>query len=425
MASLSAVSVKRESGSLYAAAQETFDRIAAQIPLSDDMRAALRQVRRELVVHFPVQFDDGTHGVFTGFRVQHNIVRGPAKGGLRFSPTVTLDDVRALSMAMTWKAALFGLPFGGAKGGVICAPEKLSARELERLTRRFTTEIALLLGPEKDIPSTDVGTGPQIMAWIMDTISMHRGYSVPAAVTGKPVEIGGSEGRMLSPALGIATVLADAFAKAGRKLEGSTVAIQGFGKVGSGAASVLEQRGMRVVAISGRDGGVHNPAGLNVSALLAEREKGLQLSGSSLGDRISNEELLGLDVDVLVPAAVEMAITGANVAAVRATMIVEAANSPLSPEADLELQRRGVVVIPDILANAGGLLVSYFEWVQDLQAFFWDGSQVNSKLEQAMLRTVAEVRAEAAQHSVSLRDAAYRIAIRKVAYATEVRGIYP
>ncbi len=425
MASLSAVSVKRESGSLYAAAQETFDRIAAQIPLSDDMRAALRQVRRELVVHFPVQFDDGTHGVFTGFRVQHNIVRGPAKGGLRFSPTVTLDDVRALSMAMTWKAALFGLPFGGAKGGVICAPEKLSARELERLTRRFTTEIALLLGPEKDIPSTDVGTGPQIMAWIMDTISMHRGYSVPAAVTGKPVEIGGSEGRMLSPALGIATVLADAFAKAGRKLEGSTVAIQGFGKVGSGVASVLEQRGMRVVAISGRDGGVHNPAGLNVSALLAEREKGLQLSGSSLGDRISNEELLGLDVDVLVPAAVEMAITGANVAAVRATMIVEAANSPLSPEADLELQRRGVVVIPDILANAGGLLVSYFEWVQDLQAFFWDGSQVNSKLEQAMLRTVAEVRAEAAQHSVSLRDAAYRIAIRKVAYATEVRGIYP
>ena len=406
-------------------AQHRFDDAAAALDLPDSLRVVLREVKRELVVHFPVEMDDGSFRVFTGFRVQHNIARGPAKGGLRFHPALTLDDVRALAMYMTWKAAVVGLPFGGAKGGVICDPRALTLSELERLTRRFTTEISLIIGQDRDIPAPDLGTDSQVMAWIMDTLSMHAGFSVPASVTGKPTAVGGSEGRHTAPGRGLALLTIQAMHDHGIDPSGATVAVQGFGKVGSVCAELLAEAGMAVVAVSDSGGGVHRDGGLDVTALRALKEEGGRLADYGGGDRLSNSELLALDVDVLVPAALEAQITGRNAAAVRARVIAEGANAPVDPDADAILNDRGALILPDILVNAGGVVVSYFEWVQDNQAYFWAAGEVNSRLKEVMIRSYQEVSSRAAAQRVPLRDAAYRIAVSKVAAATEVRGIYP
>ncbi len=389
------------------------------------MRAVLRDVKRELVVHFPVEMDDGSFRVFTGFRVQHNIARGPAKGGLRFHPAMTLDDARGLAMFMTWKAAVVDLPFGGAKGGVIVDPHTLSFSELERLTRRFTTEISLIIGPDRDIPAPDIGTGPQVMAWIMDTLSMHAGFSVAASVTGKPTAIGGSEGRSTATGRGLSIVVLQAMSDRGLDPSGATVAVQGFGQVGAVSAELLAASGMRVVAVSDTSGGVFREAGLDVGALRTLKEEGGRIADYAPADRISNDDLLALNVDLLVPASLEAQITGQNVDRVRCKMIAEGANAPVDPEADSALAERGVVVVPDILANAGGVVVSYFEWVQDLQAYFWAAGEVNSRLREVMIRSYQQVQHRSEERGVPLRQAAYEIGVEKVAHATEVRGIYP
>ena len=406
-------------------AQRQFDDAAEALDLPESLRVVLREVKRELVVHFPVEMDDGSFQVFTGFRVQHNIVRGPAKGGLRFHPALTLDDVRALAMYMTWKAAVVGLPFGGAKGGVVCDPHALSVSELERLTRRFTTEISLIVGQDRDIPAPDLGTDARVMAWIMDTLSMHAGFSVPASVTGKPTAVGGSEGRYTAPGRGLALVTIQAMRDHGMDPSGATVAVQGFGKVGSVCAELLAEAGMSVVAVSDSTAGVHRGGGLDLAALRALKEEGGHLADYGGGDRITNEELLALDVDVLVPAALEAQITGRNAGGVRARVIAEGANAPVDPDADAILNDRGAVILPDILVNAGGVVVSYFEWVQDNQAYFWAAGEVNSRLKEVMIRSYQEVSLRAEQRGVPLRNAAYQIAVAKVAAATEVRGIYP
>jgi glutamate dehydrogenase (NAD(P)+) len=414
-----------DSHSALSIAQRQFDAAADALGLDDSMRCVLREVKRELVVHFPVEMDDGSFHVFTGFRVQHNIARGPAKGGLRFHPAMTLDDARALAMYMTWKASVVDLPFGGAKGGVIVDPKLLSESELERLTRRFTTEISLIVGPDRDIPAPDLGTSPQVMAWIMDTLSMHAGYSVPASVTGKPIAIGGSEGRFTAPGRGLAIVTVEAMRDRGLDPVGATVAVQGYGKVGSVSARLLGAAGMKVVAVSDSSGGLYREDGLDLVALRALKEEGGRLIDYGGADRITNAELLLLDVDVLVPAALEAQVTADNAAHVKARVIAEGANAPLSPEADAILNQRQALILPDILVNAGGVVVSYFEWVQDLQALFWATGEVNARLKEVMMRSYQNVRSRAEHRRVPLRDAAYEIAVEKVAEATRVRGIYP
>jgi glutamate dehydrogenase (NAD(P)+) len=406
-------------------AQRQFDATADALGLEDAARAVLREVKRELTVHFPVEMDDGSFQVFTGFRVQHNIARGPAKGGLRFHPSMTLDDARALAMYMTWKTAVADVPFGGAKGGVICDPHALSLNELERLTRRFTTEISLIVGPDRDIPAPDLGTGPQVMAWIMDTLSMHAGFSVPASVTGKPQAIGGSEGRFTGPGRGLTMVTVLAMRDAGLDPSGARVAIQGFGKVGGVSAELLTAEGMTVVAVSDSTCGLYRAAGLDLTALRHLKEEGGHFIDYGGAEQLERDELLSLDVDVLVPAALEAQISARNADRVQAKVIAEGANAPLTTEADAELNARGVLILPDILANAGGVVVSYFEWVQDIQAYFWGSGEVNSRLREVMTRSYQQVRGEAQTHSVTLRDAAFRIAVTKVAEATRVRGIYP
>jgi glutamate dehydrogenase (NAD(P)+) len=408
-----------------AIAQHHFDRAAEQLDLHPSARPMLRTIKRELIVHFPVEMDDGSFRVFTGFRVQHNIARGPAKGGLRYHPAMTLADARGLAMYMTWKAAVVDLPFGGAKGGVIVDPKQLTTTERERLTRRFTTEISLLIGPDRDIPAPDIGTGPQEMAWIMDTLSMHAGYSVPASVTGKPTVIGGSEGRQASVGRGLATVAVQALRDSGIEPAGATVAIQGFGRVGSAAATLLAAQGLRVVAVSDSRGGLHNDAGLDVDALAALKEEGGSFSDHVGADAISNQELLALRVDLLVPAALEASITGDNAATVRARVICEGANAAIDPDGDAILHAANVVIVPDILANAGGLVVSYFEWVQDLQQIFWAAGDVNGRLREVMVRSYDAVRTRALAEKVTMREAAHQIAVAKVAAASEVRGVYP
>jgi glutamate dehydrogenase (NAD(P)+) len=408
-----------------AIAQHHFDRAAEQLDLHQSARPMLRTIKRELIVHFPVEMDDGGFRVFTGFRVQHNIARGPAKGGLRYHPAMTLADARGLAMYMTWKAAVVDLPFGGAKGGVIVDPKQLSNSELERLTRRFTTEISLLIGPDRDIPAPDIGTGPQEMAWVMDTLSMHAGYSVPASVTGKPTVIGGSEGRQASVGRGLATVAVQALGDSGIDPAAATVAIQGFGQVGSSTAQLLAAAGLRVVAVSDSRGGLYNDAGLDVDALAALKEEGGALSDHVGADSLTNEELLALDVDLLVPAALEATITAANAATVRARVICEGANAAIDPDGDAILHDRNVLIIPDILANAGGLVVSYFEWVQDLQQLFWAAGDVNGRLREVMVRSYDAVRTRAQSERVTMRESAHQIAVAKVAAASEVRGIYP
>jgi glutamate dehydrogenase (NAD(P)+) len=406
-------------------AQRQFDATADAIGLDDSLRAVLREVKRELVVHFPVEMDDGSFEVFTGFRVQHNIARGPAKGGLRYHPAMTLDDARALAMYMTWKTAVADVPFGGAKGGVVCDPHSLSLSELERLTRRFTTEISLIVGPDRDIPAPDLGTGPQVMAWIMDTLSMHAGFSVPASVTGKPQAIGGSEGRFTGPGRGLTIVTVLAMRDAGMDPSGATVAIQGFGKVGGVSAELLTAEGMRVVAVSDSTCGLYRAEGLDLTALRHLKEEGGHFIDYDGAEQIAGEDVLTLDVDLLVPAALEAQVGQRNAGKVRAKVVAEGANAPLTTEADAELSARGVLILPDILVNAGGVVVSYFEWVQDIQSYFWGSGEVISRLREVMTRSYQQVKGEAQEHEISLRDAAFRIAVGKVAEATRVRGIYP
>jgi glutamate dehydrogenase (NAD(P)+) len=406
-------------------AQRQFDATADAIGLDDSSRAVLREVKRELVVHFPVEMDDGSFEVFTGFRVQHNIARGPAKGGLRYHPSMTLDDARALAMYMTWKTAVADVPFGGAKGGVVCDPHALSLTELERLTRRFTTEISLIVGPDRDIPAPDLGTGPQVMAWIMDTLSMHAGFSVPASVTGKPQAIGGSEGRFTGPGRGLTMVTVLAMRDAGMDPSGATVAIQGFGKVGCVSADLLAAEGMRIVAVSDSTCGLYREDGLDLTALRHLKEEGGHFTDYGGAEQIAGDDVLTLDVDLLVPAALEAQVSRRNAERVRAKVVAEGANAPLTTEADAELSARGVLILPDILANAGGVVVSYFEWVQDIQSYFWGSGEVNSRLREVMTRSYQAVRGRSQEHNISLRDAALRIAVGKVAEATRVRGIYP
>jgi glutamate dehydrogenase (NAD(P)+) len=406
-------------------AQRQFDNAAEILNLSPGLRAVLREVRRELIVRFPVKLDNGSLRVFEGYRVQHNVTRGPAKGGLRFHPATDLDEVKALAMWMTWKCALTNLPFGGAKGGVAVDPRTLSHRELERLTRRFASEISVLVGPDSDIPAPDVNTTPEIMAWIMDTLSMEAGYSIPASVTGKPLDIGGSEGRPSATGRGVTIVALEACRTLGIDPHGSTVAVQGFGNVGSISALLMHEAGFTVCAVSDISGGIYSPAGLDVPALLEYRKKDGEIASYPGTEPVSNTDLLELPVDVLVPAALENQITARNAGRIQARLIVEGANGPTTPDADAILERRGITVIPDILANAGGVTVSYFEWVQDLQSLFWEEGEINRRLEKIMQRAYAQMVEQAKAHGVSMRLGAYLVAVKRVADATAVRGIYP
>jgi glutamate dehydrogenase (NAD(P)+) len=409
----------------YDTAVAQFEDAAVRLGLSQAMRALLKIPKRELIVNFPVRLDNGEVKMFTGYRVQHNITRGPAKGGIRYSPDVSLDEVRALAMWMTWKCAVVNIPFGGAKGGVICDPYALSAAELERLTRRYASEISLLIGPDSDIPAPDMNTNSQIMSWIMDTYSMHKGYSVPAVVTGKPLAIGGSEGRVEATARGVMIVAREAMREAGIRPEDCSVVIQGFGNVGSICARLMAEMGCRIIGISDVSGAVYNPKGIDIQYALRHAKEHGALRGLRGAEAISNDALLEVPCDILVPAARENQLTHSNAGRVQARLIVEGANGPTTPEADSILNRRGITVIPDILANAGGVTVSYFEWIQDLQHFFWTEPQVHQQLEATMTRAYHAVRAKAYEQQVSLRMGAYLLAVSRVAEATELRGVYP
>jgi glutamate dehydrogenase (NAD(P)+) len=409
----------------YSMAVSQFDEAADLLGLSQPMREILRKPKRELTVNFPVRLDNGDVRMFTGYRVQHNITRGPAKGGIRFSPDVSIDEIRALSMWMTWKCAVVGIPFGGAKGGVICDPHQMSRGELERMTRRYTTEIALLIGPDSDIPAPDMNTNPQVMSWIMDTYSMHKGYSVPAVITGKPLAIGGSEGRLEATARGVQVIAREAMRDLDMAPENCAVVVQGFGNVGSVTARLMSDMGCTIVGLSDISGGVYNPRGINIHlALRYSREHG-NLAGLPGAKSVSNSELLELPCDILVPAALENQLTRNNATKVQAHLIVEAANGPTTPEADLVLNERGITIVPDILANAGGVTVSYFEWVQDLQGFFWSEAEINSRLTEIMTRSYQAVHDKSISQQVSMRMGAYLLAVSRVAEATEARGVYP
>ncbi|MGI8916505.1 MAG: Glu/Leu/Phe/Val family dehydrogenase [Chloroflexota bacterium] len=411
--------------SAYEIAVQQFDAVAERLQLDPGIAAILRRPKRELTVNFPVKMDDGSIRVFTGYRVQHNMIRGPAKGGIRYSPAVTLDEVRALAMWMTWKCAVVGIPFGGAKGGVCCDPQALSKRELENMTRRYISEISLVIGPEIDIPAPDMNTNPQVMAWVMDTYSMQKGYSVPACVTGKPVSIGGSEGRLEATGRGIMAMTRKACVHAGLPIAGARVAVQGFGNVGSVAARSLQEAGAKIVALSDMDGAIYDEQGLDLDLVsAAERERGSVVAYRK-AQRLSNDELLTCACDVLIPAAVENQITAGNAGRVQARIVVEGANGPTTPSADAILRQRGVLIVPDILANAGGVTVSYFEWVQDLQSFFWSEEEINARLFRIMERAFDSVLAMSVREGVDLRTAAYMQAVAKVADGYILRGIYP
>ncbi len=410
--------------SLWTMAQHRLDEVAQFMRLDPSIHEVLRHCKRIMEVSIPVKMDDGSLKVFTGWRVHHNLARGPAKGGVRYSPTLTLDEVKGLAMLMTWKCAVVDIPYGGAKGGVVCNLAELSDGELERLTRRYTSELILLLGPEKDIPAPDMGTDERIMAWMMDTYSMNVGYSVPGIVTGKPINIGGSRGRREAPGRSVSICVEEAASRLGIK-EGAAVVIQGFGKVGSVVALLLFARGYKIVAISDVKGGIYNPHGLDPVKLTAHKRQQKTVSTYRDGDFITNEELLELPCDILVPAAVEGVITEKNASKIKARLIVEAANGPITTEADAILRNKGVFVVPDILANAGGVIVSYFEWVQDIQQFFWTEQEVNDRLTKVIKRAFSEVWSIMKERSVDMRTAAYILAISRVSEAIRMRGIYP
>jgi glutamate dehydrogenase (NAD(P)+) len=414
-----------EAPNIWDVAQAQFDAAAEQLDLDPGLRRVLRVPQRELTVNFPVTMDDGHVEVFTGYRIQHNVSRGPAKGGIRYHQDVTRDEVRALAMWMTWKCAVVNIPYGGGKGGVIVDPKKLSMRELEGLTRRFTTEISPLIGPDRDIPAPDVNTNAQVMAWMMDTFSMHRGYTIPGVVTGKPIAIGGSLGRNEATARGAVYTLHQASRTLDVPLTGARVAIQGYGNAGSIAAELLAAEGSVIVAVSDSSGGISNAKGLDPQRVSAWKREHGTVVGFPGADAVSNTEILELDCEILIPAALENQITDHNAPSIKAKIVAEAANGPTTPEADQILYDRGVFVIPDILCNAGGVTVSYFEWVQDMQSFFWTESRINESLHEIMDRAFEDVHHMSDRHSVHMRTAAYMVAVARVAEATTLRGLYP
>jgi glutamate dehydrogenase (NAD(P)+) len=398
-----------------------FEQAADHLDLTEEVRNVLRTSYRELRVQVPVRMDDGRLEVFTGYRVQHNGARGPYKGGIRYHPDADLDEVRALAALMTWKTAVVDIPYGGAKGGVQCDPGSMSEHELQSLTRRFTQMISYILGPQRDVPAPDMGTNAQTMAWMMDAYSARYGYS-PAAVTGKPVELGGSLGRDAATGRGVVLVLKSAAEDLGISLDGATVAIQGFGNVGSWTARLIGELGCQVVAVSDVHGGIAAPGGLDVQAVFDHVRDTGSVVGMPGTDAVSNADLLGLDVDVLIPAALDRVITAENAGRVRARVVVEAANHPVTPAADAVLARNGVVVIPDILANAGGVTVSYFEWAQNIQQYRWDEEHVNEELAKVMENAWRRVHGRATVEAIPLRLAAYAEAVRMVEQAERLRG---
>jgi glutamate dehydrogenase (NAD(P)+) len=409
----------------YEIAKAQLRRVGDEFAIDDNLINVLSQCKKAVEVSVPTQMNDGNTKVFTGYRVTHNVARGPSKGGIRYHPDVTLDEVKALAMWMTWKCALSNIPFGGAKGGVIVNPKVLAPRELERMTRRFTSEIINEIGPEKDIPAPDVGTDSRVMAWIFDTYSMNKGHSVLGVVTGKPLAIGGSLGREEATARGALYVLRGAARKQNLALNGASVAVQGFGNVGSYLARFVVQDGANVVAISDSASGVYNPNGIDVEAAIARKRETGSIGGLPGTDPISNDDLLLLDVDVLAPCALEQVISESNADRIKARIIVEGANGPVTPAADEILDQNGVLILPDILANAGGVIVSYFEWVQGLQEYFWREDEVNAKLNDIVTRAFNETWALHESKSVSMRLASYGLAVQRVAEATVTRGIYP
>src|SRR5271155_3529556 len=401
-----------------------FDLAAQKLNLDDGLWRVLRYPNRELTVYIPVQMDDGHLEVFTGFRVQHSIARGPGKGGIRYAPDVTLDEVRALASWMTWKCAVVNIPFGGAKGGVICDPKKMSQGELERMTRPYTAELMEFLGPEKDVPAPDMGTDEQTMAWIMDTYSMHMRQTVNAVVTGKPINLGGSRGRKEATGRGVSVVCDEAMKHLGMSIDGCRVIVQGFGNVGSNSAKLLAQKGYTVTGIAEHDGALYNPNGIDIHALIEHRKKAGTITGFTEAEAVDKHELLTYNCEILIPAATENVITSKNADRIRCKILCEGANGPTTPLADLVLAEKNVFVIPDILANAGGVTVSYFEWVQDRQGFFWTEKAVNEQLEQIMVESFDSIVGYAAQHHVNNRIAAYMVALDRVAAAIKLRGIY-
>jgi glutamate dehydrogenase (NAD(P)+) len=406
-------------------AQQQLQKVADTFGINDDLVEVLRQCKKAVEVSIPTSMDDGSVRAFAGYRVTHNIARGPSKGGIRYHPDVTLDEVKALAMWMTWKCSLMGLPFGGAKGGVVCDPKKMKTRELERMTRRFTSEIINEIGPEKDIPAPDVGTNAQTMAWIFDTYSMNKGHSVLGIVTGKPLTIGGSLGREEATARGATFCLESALKKNGQVMQGLRVAVQGFGNVGAYFAKFIAEQGANVVAISDSSGGIFNPNGIDVAAAFAHKRGGGALSELKGGETITNDELIAVDCDVFAPCALEQVVTGENADQVRAKVIVEGANGPLTPAADEILEGNGVQILPDVLANAGGVVVSYFEWVQGLQEYFWKEAEVNARLNEIVTRAFDETWATYESRATTMRMAAYGVAVQRVAEATVTRGLYP
>ena len=409
---------------VFGAMLQEFEGAARILNLDPGIWKILTTPKRQIIVSCPVQMDNGTIEVFTGYRVQYNITLGPAKGGIRYHPDVTLDEVAALAGWMTWKCAVAQLPFGGGKGGIVCDPTKMSRRELEALTRRYTAEIIDAVGPDKDIPAPDVNTNEQVMAWFMDTYSMHVGHTSTAVVTGKPIEMGGSAGRREATGRGVMIITRESAKHLGLDLNDARVAVQGFGNVGSVAADLLEDMGAKIVAVTDWKGGVYNPDGLNIKALIKHTQEHRTVDGFRGTDPLAAADLFKLDVDVLIPAALEEQITGANMKDIKAKLIVEGANGPTTPEAHKYLHEKGVFVVPDILANAGGVTVSYFEWVQDRHGYFWPESEVNERLEAKMVQAYDAVLQTAQRYKVDMRAAAYIVAINRVATVTKMRGMY-
>jgi glutamate dehydrogenase/leucine dehydrogenase len=410
----------------FETAKQQVDIVADLIGIDAGIREVLKHPKRELTVNFPVRMDDGSYRVYTGHRVQYNMARGPTKGGIRYHPQVTLDEVRALAAWMTWKCAVVNIPYGGAKGGVVCDPKKMSKGELERLTRRYASEIAPIIGPEMDIPAPDVYTDSQTMAWIMDTYSMLKGYSVPGVVTGKPISLGGSEGRGEATGRGCAYVIREAAKDINLKVKGASVAIQGFGNAGSVAANLLfADQGAKIVAVSDSKGGIYKADGLNPHAVEEHKAKTGSVVGFPGSKSISNEEILETKCDILVPAALENQITKKNADKIQAKIVAEAANGPTLPEADEILFQKKVTVLPDVLANAGGVTVSYFEWAQDIQGYYWALDEVNTRLERVMIKSYNDVHKVGVERKVHNRTAAYVVAIQRVVDAIKIRGIYP
>ena len=401
-----------------------FDGAARLLNLEPGIWRILTHPKRQIVVSCPVQMDNGEIEVFTGYRVQYNITLGPAKGGIRYHPDVSLDEVTALAAWMTWKCAVAHIPFGGGKGGIVCDPTRMSKRELEALTRRYIAEIIDAIGPEKDVPAPDVNTNDQVMAWIMDTYSMHVGHTATAVVTGKPIEMGGSLGRREATGRGVMIVTREAAKHLGFDIKGATIAVQGFGNVGSVSAELLASLGARIVAVTDWKGGVYNKQGLDVAALIDHTRDHKTVAGFPGGDALSNDDLWGLEVDILIPAALENQITMDNAPLIRAKVVTEGANGPTTPEAHDHLHKRGVFVVPDILANAGGVTTSYFEWVQDRYGYFWDLPDVNSRLEKKMCEAFDDVLQTALKYKVDMRTAAYIVAIARVGTVTKMRGMY-